>query len=114
MIDGVERPFNSVSAFEIENVSILKDASATAVYGVRGANGVILVTTKRGLIGKPSVSLTFNSAIQENTRMAKFLNSYDFARLMNEARVNEGGNLFMIRRHSMLIKTIPILISIPM
>jgi TonB-linked SusC/RagA family outer membrane protein len=89
LIDGVERPFNSVSAFEIENVSILKDASATAVYGVRGANGVILVTTKRGLIGKPSVSLTFNSSIQENTRMAKFLNSYDFATLMNEARANE-------------------------
>lgn len=77
LVDGVERPLNSISAYEVETVSILKDASATAVYGVRGANGVMLVTTKRGLEGRAKVSITYHTDIQEVTRMPKFLNSYD-------------------------------------
>ena len=56
LVDGVERAFGDIDANEIESVSILKDASATAVYGVRGANGVVLVTTKRGEVGAPKVS----------------------------------------------------------
>ncbi len=90
LVDGVERPLNSISAYEVETISILKDASATAVYGVRGANGVMLVTTKRGLEGRAKVSITYHTDIQEVTRMPKFLNSYDFATLMNEALANEG------------------------
>lgn len=90
LVDGVERPFNSISPFEVETVNILKDAGATAVYGVRGANGVILVTTKRGVEGKARVSMTYTAGIQEVTRIAKFLDSYNFATLMNEARANEG------------------------
>ena len=57
LVDGVERAFGDIDANEIESVSILKDASATAVYGVRGANGVVLVTTKRGEVGAHKVSL---------------------------------------------------------
>ena len=65
MIDGVERPnYNGLDPNEIESVSILKDASATAIYGVRGANGVILITTRKGQKGKPRMSYSGNIAIQ--------------------------------------------------
>jgi TonB-linked SusC/RagA family outer membrane protein len=90
LVDGVERPLNSISAEEVESVSILKDASATAVYGVRGANGVILVTTKRGVEGKAKVNLTYNYGLQEVTRLPNFLDSYNYALLENEALANEG------------------------
>src|SRR5690606_34746507 len=56
LVDGVERDFTQVDAEDVESFSVLKDASATAVYGVRGANGVILITTKRGKVGKPTIS----------------------------------------------------------
>ncbi len=55
-VDGVERDFNDIDPSEIESITVLKDASATAVFGVRGANGVILVTTKRGKEGKAKIS----------------------------------------------------------
>ncbi|QNK63261.1 TonB-dependent receptor [Pedobacter sp. PAMC26386] len=90
LVDGVERPFNSISPFEVESISVLKDAGATAVYGVRGANGVILVTTKRGVEGKARINLTYTTGLQEVTRVAKFVDSYNFATLMNEALGNEG------------------------
>ena len=61
LVDGVERPFSQLDANEIESISVLKDASATAVFGIRGANGVILVTTKRGTTGKASVTASFNT-----------------------------------------------------
>ena len=61
---GVPRDFNQLDPNEIESISILKDASATAVFGVRGANGVILVTTKSGVTGKPQMSYTANFGIQ--------------------------------------------------
>ena len=68
MIDGVERPnYNGLDPNEIESVSILKDASATAIYGVRGANGVILITTRKGQKGKPRMSYSGNIAIQKPT-----------------------------------------------
>jgi TonB-linked SusC/RagA family outer membrane protein len=93
LVDGVERDFRTVDANEVENISILKDASATAVYGVRGANGVILVTTRRGAEGKKSISFTTNTGIQVPTRLPKFLGAYDFAVLLNEALANEGRTL---------------------
>jgi len=68
MVDGVERSFSQIAPDDIESISVLKDASATAVYGVRGANGVILVTTKRGKEQKPEVSLTANFQWQSPTR----------------------------------------------
>lgn len=65
MVDGVERPLSSVDISSIETVSVLKDATATAVYGVRGANGVILITTKRGKEGRASVRGTVNNIIKQ-------------------------------------------------
>ena len=92
VIDGIEqaaeRPYdqlNAMDANEIASVSILKDASATAVYGIRGANGVIIVTTKRGTLGKPTLSLSTNFGGTQATSLMKTVNSYQYAIMRNEA-----------------------------
>jgi len=90
LVDGVERSFNRIDPNTIESFSVLKDASATAVYGVRGANGVILITTKRGKESKPTISYSGYYGVQNPTRTPHYLNSYDFARLYNEAQINDG------------------------
>jgi TonB-linked SusC/RagA family outer membrane protein len=90
MVDGVEREFSQIAPDDIESISVLKDASATAVYGVRGANGVILVTTKRGKDQKPEVSLTANFEFSKPTRTPHYLNSYESVQLLNEALTNDG------------------------
>ena len=90
MVDGVERSFSQIAPDDIENISVLKDASATAVYGVRGANGVILVTTKRGREQKPTVSLTANLQLQTPTRKDTYLDSYNSVVLLEEALANDG------------------------
>lgn len=89
LVDGIERSFDQINADEVESISILKDASATAVYGIRGANGVIIVTTKKGKDGPAKVSYTGNFSIQTPTRLPQFLNGYDFATLYNEAFMND-------------------------
>lgn len=89
LVDGVERPFNSINAEEVDNVTVLKDAATTAVYGIRGANGVILVTTKRGTSGKPQISFSSNFALQTPTRLPDFANAHDYAFLYNEALKND-------------------------
>ncbi len=93
LVDGIERSFDQIDPEDIESFSVMKDASATAVYGVRGANGVILVTTKRGMKNKPVVSLNTTLAVQKPIRLAKPLDAYNFALLKNEAIRNDGGNL---------------------
>lgn len=93
IVDGVERSFMSLDPNEIESISILKDASATAVYGVRGANGVILVTTKRGKFGKAKISTSFSTGIQEPTRLLDFADSYTYAQRYNEAQLNDEPNI---------------------
>lgn len=91
MIDGVERSsLDMLDPNEIESVNVLKDASATAVYGVRGANGVILVTTKKGEPGKARVSFSSNFGWQTYTMLPDFVNAYDWATLYNEGVKNEG------------------------
>ncbi len=90
LVDGVERSFNQIDPNEVADISILKDASATAVFGVRGANGVILVTTKRGEVGKPTVSVTASAAIQEISKFVEFVDSYTHARLNNYATITDG------------------------
>ena len=90
MVDGIERPFSQIAPDDIENISVLKDASATAVYGVRGANGVILVTTKRGKDQKPTVSLTANWQWSMATRKNTYLDSYESVKLLEEALANDG------------------------
>lgn len=90
LVDGVERDYTQLDPEDIESFSVLKDASATAVYGVRGANGVLLITTKRGIIGKAAISVNFQTTLQQPTRLMKYLNSYDAAMLRNEALANDG------------------------
>lgn len=91
IVDGVERDnFTQVDANEVESISILKDASATAVYGVRGANGVLIITTKRGQEQKPEVSLSAQYGLQSPTRLPNYLRSYQTAMLRNESYLNDG------------------------
>ncbi|MDD4970500.1 MAG: TonB-dependent receptor [Paludibacter sp.] len=93
VIDGIQQSFsvlNSIDANEIEGINVLKDASATAVYGIKGANGVIIATTKRGQTGKPQISFTYNSGITSVTSIPKTTNSYEYALFRNQAIKNDG------------------------
>lgn len=90
LVDGVERAFFQLDPNEVESITVLKDASATAVFGVRGANGVILVTTKRGEEGPASIKVTSSFGIQNPTRILKLANSYQYALYHNEANSNDG------------------------
>lgn len=91
IIDGIEQEsFSQLDPNEIESISVLKDASSTAVYGIRGANGVILITTKRGNIGKPKISLTANWGLQVPTAVPEFLGSYEHLLLRKKAYENDG------------------------
>lgn len=89
LVDGIERSFSQLDPNEIENITILKDASATAVFGVRGANGVLLVTTKRGESGKTKIAITSSVGIQSPTRILKSVDSYRFALAVNEKHTND-------------------------
>ena len=90
LVDGVERSFFQLDPNEVESVTILKDASATAVYGVRGANGVIIVTTKRGEEGKPKISFSTSGGVNLPTRLVDMVGSYEWATYFNEAQMNDG------------------------
>lgn len=90
LIDGLEGNINTIDPADIESFSVLKDASATAVYGVRGANGVVLVTTKRGQSDKLSITGRANFSISRLNRVPEYLRAYDYARLANEARIVRG------------------------
>ena len=89
LVDGVERSFGQLDPNEIEDISILKDASATAVFGVRGANGVILVTTKRGTPGKASVTVSASSAIQTISKFVDFADSYTYGKMWNYTAITD-------------------------
>ena len=89
LVDGIERSFSQLDANEIESISVLKDASSTAVYGIRGANGVIIVTTKKGTEGKAIVTYTGNTSIQTPTRLPKYLDAYNYSVIYNEALRND-------------------------
>jgi len=90
VVDGVESSMNSVDPNDIENIAVLKDAAASAIYGVRAANGVILITTKKGKIGKPVVSYNGYVGWQSASRMPDYLDSFNYATLLNEAYRNDG------------------------
>lgn len=85
LVDGIERPMNNVDPLEIESFSVLKDASATAVYGVRGANGVILITTRRGFDGPAKVDIRYEHGFSYATKRPSYLNAYERSVLFNEA-----------------------------
>lgn len=90
LVDGVERSFFQMDPNEIESITVLKDASATAVFGVRGANGVILVTTRSGEKGKAKVSYSSSFGLQTPTRVLEMADSYTYATMHNEMSVNDG------------------------
>jgi TonB-linked SusC/RagA family outer membrane protein len=93
VVDGIvrdRRDFSQLDPNEVESVNILKDASSAAIFGVKGANGVILVTTKRGKSGKLTASYSFNYGFQKVTKFNDNLGSYEYATLYNEALLNDG------------------------
>ncbi|MBR2063558.1 MAG: TonB-dependent receptor [Bacteroidales bacterium] len=91
LVDGIERPMSSVDISSVESISVLKDASATAVYGVKGANGVILVTTKRGQEGKARIDVGFNATMKNPSKLPNKLDSYDALMARNVAIEHELG-----------------------
>lgn len=90
IVDGFEREFIEFDPSEIESFSVLRDAAATALYGLRGANGVILITTKRGEANKRTIDVEISTGFATPTRMPKYFDSYNFVKLYNEARANDG------------------------
>ncbi|MGV8879759.1 MAG: SusC/RagA family TonB-linked outer membrane protein [Sphingobacteriaceae bacterium] len=90
LVDGFERPMSSLSIGEIESVAVLKDGGALAIYGQRGANGVLLVSTKRADAQKSKVEIDFEQGITQALRLPEFLGAYDYAVAMNEARAGDG------------------------
>lgn len=90
LIDGLEGDINSIDPSDIENFSILKDASATAVYGVRGANGVVIITTKRGKSDKVKITGRTSVTLSHLRRLPQYAGAYDYATLANEARSVRG------------------------
>ena len=93
LVDGVERSFFQMDSHEIESITVLKDAASTAVFGVRGANGVVLVTTRRGVSGKPMISLNSSFGLTQALRNLKGVDSYTYATLYNEAQLSDNPSL---------------------
>ena len=92
LVDGIERTLDDLDVEQIESFSVLKDASASAMYGVRGANGVIVITTKRGKVGKPTVSVRVEQSLQAPTKLPKFASAAEDMELQNllYAEANNG------------------------
>ncbi|MDE5639770.1 MAG: TonB-dependent receptor plug domain-containing protein, partial [Odoribacter sp.] len=90
IVDGVESTMNDIDANDIESISVLKDAASSAIYGSKAANGVILITTKRGKTGKAVVNYSGIFGWQSATDLPEYANSAEYARLTNQARINNG------------------------
>lgn len=90
LVDGFERSINELSSEEIESVSVLKDAVATSLYGIRGGNGVILVKTKRGSVTAPQINFSYEFNMATPKRLPDFADGYTYASALNEAMVNDG------------------------
>ena len=92
LVDGVERSINNISPEDVESFTVLKDAAGTAVYGVRGANGVILIKTKTGKVGKAQIYLDYNEGVNTFTRRPEMLDGISYMRLANEALTTRNQN----------------------
>lgn len=90
LVDGIERSLHDIDPEEIESFSVLKDAAASAVYGVRGANGVIMINTKRGKIGKPQVDMRVEQSFTSPIKLLDYVSSVKYLELMNEMNVDNG------------------------
>jgi len=90
IIDGVpNRNLNEISVYDVENFTVLKDAAATAVYGIRGANGVILINTKQGKIGTPKINVDYYEGVTRFTKRPTLIDGVDYMNLANEAKYND-------------------------
>lgn len=92
IIDGFKGDYTQLNIYEIESISILKDAASTALYGMDGANGVILVTTKRVGTGKTRIDVNINTGIQQPMQLPQLLNAANYAKLYNQASLNDNPN----------------------
>ncbi|MDF9796343.1 TonB-linked SusC/RagA family outer membrane protein [Catalinimonas alkaloidigena] len=92
IVDGMESSMANINPNDIQNISVLKDASSAAIYGTRAANGVILITTKRGKAGSPEIIYNTYVGRQQATRLPEYLSSAGYARLLNEGHINAGQN----------------------
>lgn len=101
IVDGVQREdvnstyggaFNNIDPEDVASISLLKDASATAVYGARGANGVLIITTKRGAAGKPKISAKVETGLNGLTKLPRMLDGVTYMKLYNEAQLNDPAN----------------------
>ena len=90
LVDGIERDITCITPEEVESVSILKDAAAVALYGYKGANGAVLVTTKRGKAESRSIKFTYDHLFNSLVRKPKFVDAYTYGKAINEARTNDG------------------------
>ncbi|WP_294626985.1 SusC/RagA family TonB-linked outer membrane protein [uncultured Bacteroides sp.] len=90
LVDGFERSLDQISADEIESVTVLKDAASTALYGIKGANGVILVKTKRGKEGKPEINFSYQFTMGTPRRLPELADGYTYATALNEGLANDG------------------------
>lgn len=114
LIDGVESSVSQIAeipADDIESVSVLKDAASASIYGVRAANGVILVTTKRGGEQKPTITYSGSIALQEATVLPDYVNSYEWAKMYNECWPSKAYTDDMLQKLQM--DQIPIILPIP-
>ena len=89
LVDGIERDFADIDPNEINSISVLKDASATAVFGAKGANGVVIVSTRRGSLGKPKLDITASTGMSRATKLPDHISSYTTQSLMNIGKMNE-------------------------
>jgi len=105
LVDGFERSMDEISIEDIESFSVLKDASATAIYGSRGANGVVLITTKRGKAGKVHIDAKYEASYNSRTYTPEFTDGYTYAKLMNEARSTRNQTPFYSDEDLMLIRS---------
>jgi TonB-linked SusC/RagA family outer membrane protein len=90
VIDGIPRPYTLLNPAEIESVTLLKDALAANLYGMRAANGALLITTRKGVPGKQTLSFTAQYGLQQSTKRPKYLGAAQYATLFNEALANDG------------------------
>lgn len=89
VVDGVERSYEGIDLHEIENVTMLRDAAATSMYGMRGSSGVILINTKKGFEGKSKISVSIDHSMQSPTRLPNTVSAYDYANMYNQRLAND-------------------------
>ncbi len=94
LVDGIERSFSQLDPEDIESITVLKDAASTAVYGVRGGNGVIIITTKRGVVGTPKFSFDIYQGVTQLTKIPSLVDGVEYMEAVNEAYMNSKGSVY--------------------